>query len=111
MGIKRGVVAAATAYVDVLPAVLVWHHTLEQRLQRDRRAPCLELGISLTQEAAFLLDILAINRVPVDDQRVDPQRHVLDKVLPALPQVFQVQVQLAADPAPELKRAPSKSGA
>jgi hypothetical protein len=88
MGIKRGVVAAATAYVDVLPAVLVWHHTLEQRLQRDRRAPCLELGISLTQEATFLLDILAINRVPVDDQRVDPQRHVLDKVLPALPQVF-----------------------
>lgn len=71
MGIKRGVVAAATTDVDVLPAILPWHHTLEQGLQQDRRAPCLELGIGLTQEAAFLLDVLAVNRVAIDDQRVD----------------------------------------
>jgi hypothetical protein len=65
------VVAAATTDVDVLPAILSWHYALEQRLQQDRRAPCLELGISLTQEAAFLLDVLAVNRVAIDDQRVD----------------------------------------
>ena len=70
-GTIASVIAAATTDVDVLPAILPWHHTLEQGLQQDRRAPCLELGISLTQEAAFLFDVLAVNRVAVDDQRVD----------------------------------------
>jgi hypothetical protein len=60
------VVAAATADVDVLSAILPWHHALEQGLQQDRRAPCLELGISLTQEAPLLLDVLAVNRVASD---------------------------------------------
>ena len=70
-GAVASVIAAATADVDVLLAILSWHHTLEQGLQQDRRASCLELGIGLTQEAAFLLDVLAVNRVPIDDQRVD----------------------------------------
>jgi hypothetical protein len=70
-GTVAGMIAAATADVDVLPAILPWHHALEQGLQQDRRASCLELGISLTQEAAFLLDVLAVNRVAIDDQRVD----------------------------------------
>jgi hypothetical protein len=65
------VVAAATADVDMPYPALTRCHALEQGLQQDGRAPCLELGISLTQEAAFLLDVLAVNRVTIDDQRVD----------------------------------------
>jgi hypothetical protein len=70
-GTIASVITTATADVDVLPAILPWHHALEQGLQQDRRALCLELGGSLTQEAAFLLDVLAVNRVAIDDQRVD----------------------------------------
>jgi hypothetical protein len=52
-GTVASVIAAATADVDVLPAIIPWHHTLEQGLQQDRRAPYLELGISLTQECEY----------------------------------------------------------
>jgi hypothetical protein len=79
---------AATADVDVPYPVLTRCHALEQRLQQDRRTLGLELRVNLAQVTPLLLDVLAVNRVPVDDQRVDPQRDVLDKVLPALPQVF-----------------------
>jgi hypothetical protein len=87
-GTIASVIAAATADVDVLPAILPWHHTLEQGLQQDRCPPCLELGISLIQEAPLFLDVLAVNRIAIDDQRVDPQRDVLDEVLPAFPEIF-----------------------
>jgi hypothetical protein len=38
----------------------------------------LELGVNLAQVPPLFLDVLAVNRVAIDDQRVDPQRDVLE---------------------------------
>jgi hypothetical protein len=67
-GTVDSVIAAATTDVDVLPTIPSWHHTLEQGLQQDRRALGLELGVNLAQVPPLFLDVLAVNRVPVDDR-------------------------------------------
>jgi len=84
-GSLANVVAAATVDVDVPLAMLVCRYALQHRLQQLVGRFSLELWIYLSQEAPFLLDILPVDGITIDEQRVDPQRDVLDKVLPALP--------------------------